>query len=214
MSSGNRMPVRGGLAPLTGVLFVVLLLTFFAIAPFPPVSTEVSVDEVVNFYVENGDRVFIGVLFQSLSAATFLFFAAVLHKEMRARGAAASAVGLMAGAAVFTVGATLDSTINAAAANSAGMVDAVAVQALTALYEFAYMPAATGMFVFLVGWGAAIVRHGLFPAWTGWVLVAAALLAISTPFFVLGFYVALIVVGLAVLVASVKLTREAVAAPA
>lgn len=197
------------MAPLTGVLSFALLLVWLAIAEYPPVVTDVPIGEVVDFYVDNEDAVFIGSVLQTLFAGLFLLFAAQLSKAMRKAGADSSAIGLIAGAAVFTAGTTLDATINAAAASSAGDVDPVAVQALAALYELDYMVAAVGMFVFLVSWGAGIVRHGVFPKWTGWILAIGGLVAVTPAWFV-----ALVFGALAVLVASVMLTmreREAAA---
>lgn len=195
---------REWLAPLTGILFVALLLAFWVVSPVPPVASEVPIEEVVQFYADNDDEVIIGSILQSLAGATFLLFAAVLFTRMRAAGAHASAIGLIAGATVFTAAAAVDALINAAGAQAAGKADPVAVQALAALYEFDYLLVGTAGIVFLVSWGAAIIRHGVFPRWMGWILVIGALPALS-PLYI----VTLGVVAVAVLAASVKLTVDA-----
>lgn len=200
------MSGRDWLAPLTGALFFVLAVIRFAVVPYPPVATEASIDEMVTFFEDVGDRVFIGSLVQSWAAVMFLLFAAVLFKAMRAGGADASAIGMMAGATVFTAGTTLDATIYAAAERAVD-VDPVAMQTLLAFYDLDWLPATTGMSVFLVSWGAGIIRHGMFPAWVGWVIAIAGLQSL-TPYYVTG-TVALAVAMLAVLVASIKLSGEA-----
>ena len=192
------------MAPLTGALCFALLLFRFTVVPLPPFATAVSVDEMVKFYVDHGSMVYIGAHVQALACAMFLFFAAVLYKTMRAAGADASAIGLLAGAAVFTVGGALDETINAAAAAAAKAGNPVAVQALSILYELDYLPPATGMFVFLMSWGVGIIQHGVFPRWAGWILVLSALPAISSLFIV-----SMILGALAVLAAGVVLTFQA-----
>ena len=110
---------------------------------------------------------------------------------------------------MFTVGGTLDATINVAAAEAAEDVDPVAVQTLAALWTGDFLPFAVGGLVFLMGWGIAIVRHGAFPTWMGWVAIVAALTAVSPAFFV-----ALIVMALLVVAASVMLTMRGKAAAA
>ena len=175
----------------------------------PQDPSDKSIDEVVDFYVENKDDVFLGSVLQGLACAFFLFFSATLYKALRASGADASAIGVIAGATVFTVGGTLDATINLAAAEVAEDVDPVAVQSLAALWTGDYLPFAVGGLVFLMSWGIAIVRHGAFPAWMGWVAIVAALAAVSP-----GFFVALIVMALMVIAASVMLALRGKAAAA
>ena len=200
------MTERSWIAPLTGVVFFVLAVARFMIVPYPPIATEASLDELVTFFEDVGDRVFIASLVQSWAAAMFLFFAAILFKSMRARGAHASAIGMLAGAAVFTAGTTLDATIYAAAERSMD-VSPAAMQTLMAFYDLDWLPATTGLLVFLVCWGAGIIRHGGLPTWVGWILVIAGLQSL-TPYYVTG-TVALFVAMLAVLVASIKMTGEA-----
>ena len=199
------MSGRDWLAPLTGVLFFVLAVVRFAMVPYPPVATEATIDEMVTFFEDVGDRVFMASLVQSWAAVMFLLFAAVLFKAMRTRGADASAIGMIAGAAVFTAGTTLDATIYAAAERAID-VDPVAMQTLLAFYDLDWLPATAGMSVFLISWGAGIIRHGGLPAWIGWIIAIAGLQSLS-PYYDTG-TVALGVAMLAILVASIKLTNE------
>jgi len=111
---------------------------------------------------------------------------------------------------VFTAGTTLVATIYAAAERAMD-VSPVAMQTLLAFYDLDWFPATTGTFVFLVSWGAGIIRHGMLPAWMGWVMAIAGLQSLS-PYYVTG-TVALAVAMLAVLVASIQLTRGALKAP-
>ncbi len=201
------MSGKSWLAPLTGIVFILLLIAGFAIAGEPPDPSEKSIDEVVDFYVDNKDEVFLGSVLQALALAFFLFFTATLYTALRASGADASAIGVIAGAAVFTVGGALDATINLAAAEVAEDVDPVAVQSLAALWTNDFLPFAVGALVFLMSWGVAIVRHGAFPAWMGWVAIVAALTVVSP-----GFFIGLIVMALMVAAASVMLTMKGKAA--
>lgn len=195
------------MAPLTGIVFVLLLVAGFTIAGEPPDPSEKPIDEVVDFYLDNDDDVMLGSVLQALASAFFLFFAATLCKALRSSGAEASAIGVIAGATVFTVGSTLDATINLAIADAAEEIDPVAVQSLATLWTGDFLPFAVGMFVFLMSWGVAIVRHGSFPTWMGWIAIVASLTAVSPAFPVAG-----IVAVLMVIAASVMLTRQGKAA--
>lgn len=197
------------MAPLTGIVFVVLLIAGFALSGEPPDPSDKPIDEVVDFYVDNKDDVFLGSVLQGLACAFFLFFAASLYKALRASGAEASAIGMVAGAAVFAVGGSLDATINLAVAEAAEDIDPVAVQSLATLWTGDFLPFAVGMLVFLMSWGVAVVRHGSLPRWMGWVAIVASLTAVSPAFPVAG-----IVGVLLIAVASVMLARAGKAAAA
>ena len=204
MSRGNW------LYPLTGVLFIVLLFAGFVLAQEPPDPTDESIQEVVDFYVDNEGSIFAGSVLQALAGAVFIFFGGYLFKAMRAAGAESSAVVTVAGIVVFALGVAIDGTINVALAEGAEEVDPVAMQALSLLWTNDFLPFAMGLFVFLAGLGTAIVRHGLLPRWTGWIALVAALTAISPAFFVAGGVAALLVLATSVMLSMRE--RKALAA--
>jgi hypothetical protein len=68
------------------------------------------------------------------------------------------------------------------------------VQALAALWNSDFLPLAMGMFVFLIGFGSAIVRHGELPKWMGWIAIVAAFTAISPLFPVAGIAALLLII--------------------
>ncbi len=64
MEAGTRRELRDWVAPLTGVLFVVLIIAAGIIAGETPDATEDSAEEVLDFYVDNEDEMFVsGILF-------------------------------------------------------------------------------------------------------------------------------------------------------
>jgi hypothetical protein len=200
------MDGRSWLQPLTGVLFIAVVIASFALGGEPPDATEDSIQEVTDFYVDNENSVFIGGALQALAGALFVFFGGYLYKRLRASGADASAIVTFAGAVAFAIAIALDGTISIALAELANGDEAAepaAIQALNTLWNNDFLPLGLGVFVFLWGFGVAIVRHGALPAWMGWVAIVAALTAISPAFFV-----ALIVAALAVLVSSIIFIRE------
>ncbi|CAN5530394.1 hypothetical protein BH20ACT15_BH20ACT15_07930 [soil metagenome] len=198
------MSGKNWLAPLTGVAFIVLLIvSFVIIGEEPPGVGDDSAAQIVDFYSDKHDSVIAGAVIQTIAAAFFVFFGATLFKVMRAAGAEASAMVGFAGTAIFAVGVALDGTVSFALAEAADDVDPVAMQTLAAFFENDFLPFSLGLFVFLMGLGVAIIRHGVFPKWMGWVAAVASLTAVSPAFPVAG------VVGLlAVLITSIMLAMR------
>jgi len=200
------MDNRSWLQPLTGVLFIVVLIAGFAIGGEPPDATEDSVQEVIDFYVDNENEVFIGGILQAIGGALLIFFGGYLYKRLRAAGAEASAGVAFAGLIALAVAIALDGTISIALtelANGDEEPSEGAVQALNVLWNNDFLPLAMGISVFLWGAGVAIVRHGGLPTWMGWVVIVAAITAISP-----AFPVAAIVAALLVLVSSIVFSMQ------
>ncbi len=107
---------NGWLAPLTGVVFVVLTFAAFRLAGEPPDAGE-AVGEIVTHYVDNKDAITTSAFLVALAAMFLVFFGSYLRKvlsEAEGQGGVLSAAAL-AGAAVMAVGLTCDATISLAA---------------------------------------------------------------------------------------------------
>ena len=201
------------MAPLLGVLFIVLVFVGFAVGGEPP-DTDEGADEVVQFYLDNEGSVVAGALIQGLAAVVFLFFAGVLRTVLRegpgARGTLAAIS--FAGAIIFATGIAIDGTISFALAEEADTegFDPVAMHALMGLWNNDWLPFAVGIITFMIATGLAIIRTGVLPRWLGWAAIVIAVVAF-TPIGFVSFFGA----GLFVLVISVMLAlRERAATPA
>jgi hypothetical protein len=200
------MDNRSWLQPLTGVLFIVVLIVGFALGGEPPDASEDPIQEVVDFYVDNENSVFIGGILQAVGGALLIFFCGYLYKRLRAAGAEGSAAVAFAGLIALAVGIALDGTISITLTelvNGDEEPNEGAVQALSVLWNNDFLPLALGMIVFLWGTGFAIVRHGGLPTWMGWVAIVAGITAISP-----AFPVAAIVAALLVLVSSIMFSMQ------
>lgn len=199
------MTDRGWLAPLTGLAFFVLTVIVFAAVGEPP-DVDSAAQDIVDFYVDNeGQQVTAGVL-EGIAATLFVFFGAVVLREIRAAEGERPILGYvaLAGTVVFAVGLAIDATITFALAETAEDIEPAAVQALSALWQNDYVPFAVGMQIFLLGAGIGIVRYAVLPKWVGWVAVVLAVLALSP----IGF-VAFLGSGLLIAVMSVMLAVRA-----
>jgi hypothetical protein len=171
---------REWLVPLTGVLFVVLLILSFIVAGEPPDADE-NVQEIVDHYVDNKDSIQASVLIGGVAAVSLLFFAGYLRKLFRAAegpDGMLSAI-VLAGATIMAVGAGVDMTISFALAEGAEDIDPVAVQSLQALWDNDFMPIAIGLVVLLLASGLSIVRYGALPKWLGWVAIVLAVVGMT-----------------------------------
>ena len=195
------------LAPLTGVVFIALLIVGFIVTGEPPDAND-DVQDIVNFYVDEKDSIEAGVFILALGTVFFIFFANYLRTVFRETSLSAT---ILVGAAIFAVGGGIDGTILIATAEAADDIEPASVQTLQALWDNDFVPFAIGITVFLVSIGLSILRTGVFPKWLGWVVLVLALVSVTPAGFI-----AFPGSGLLVLVMSIWLTvraRRATAPP-
>ena len=188
------------LVPLTGVLFLVLLIAGFIVAGEPPDADE-PVQEIVDFYVDDKDSIIAGAFLTGLAAVAFVFFGNYLRTLFRETSTSAT---ILVGAAIFATGGAIDAMILFATAEAAEDIEPTSVQTLQALWDNDFLPIAVGLAVFLFSLAISILRTDVLPRWLGWVTLAVAVISV-TP---VGF-VAFPATGLLVLVLSVWLAARA-----
>ena len=199
------------MAPLLGILFIILAIVGFAVGGEPP-DVDEGAAEAAAFYADNEDEVMLGSLLEGLGAVIFVFFAGVVRSRFREAEDSRGTLSTIAygGALIFAVGLALDATINFAAAETVEDVDPVTTHTLAALWQNDWVPFAVGLMTFLIASGLSIVRTGVLPRWLGWAAIVIALF-LATPIGGVGFIgAALFVVVVAVLLAR----RDRAAGPA
>src|SRR5687768_9256768 len=169
------MNSKDWLAALTGVGFLVLVIVGIAVGGGePPDPSDEPIQEIINFYDDNTDSIWISSIIQVWAGTFLVFFGGYLRKVLRAaegEGHMLSAVAL-AGTVILALAAAIDATINVALAEAVDNVEDLepsAVQALSILWTNDFLPFALGVQVFLLAAGISVVRHGALPAWLGWV---------------------------------------------
>jgi hypothetical protein len=201
----SRMRKYEWLAPLTGVVFVAILIVSFIVGGEPP-DVKNPPQEIIDHYVDNKDSIQIGVLLSMIAAASLLFFAGYLRKVLRAapgEGGMLPAVAL-AGATVIAAGGAIDGTLSFVLAESADDIQPAAVQALQAIWDNDWPPVALGAAVLLLASGLSIALYGALPRWLGWIAILLGVIGL-TP---IGF-VSFAGGGLWILVVSILLTVRA-----
>jgi hypothetical protein len=202
-------------APLTGVLFIALLIIGFAVGGDPP-DADSAPDEIVDWYVDNKDSVELSSFLAAIGGAVLIFFVGYLRKVLRAAEGEGGMLSILTliGAAIFVTGLAIDATVGFAIAEAAddvtpdGNVDPLSIQALEAFWDNDWLPFAVGIEVLILSSGLSIVRHGALPKWLGWVAILLAIVAL-TP---IGF-AAFIGTAIWILVVSVMLTLQARSGP-
>ena len=191
------------LLPLTGVVFIVLVIAGFIVGGEPPSTEDDPVQEIVDFYVDDKDSIYAGVFLLGLATVFFIFFANYLRALFHGTRAAAT---ILVGAAIFVVGGAIDGTLLIAMTEAADNdLPPETILTLQALWDNDFLPFAIGITVFVTSLGISILRTAVLPRWLGWIAIAIAVVSIAGP---IGFF-AFPLTGLLILVLSVMLTLRA-----
>jgi hypothetical protein len=174
-------------APLLGVLFVVLTVIGFAVAGDTPDVDATPTQIRADFDSEAAHQ--IGAYLVVLGSVSLLFFAGHWRALLRVlnpggRMANVALVGATVAATGFFVAALIHSALTDAAQKET--VGDAALQSLNALDNWSFYPFATGIAVFMLSSGIALVgSRPFFPTWVGWAAVVIGVLQL-VPF--IGFF--------------------------
>jgi hypothetical protein len=197
MRTGKR-----DLAPLTGALFVVLVLVaFFAVAGNTP-DGDASARKVASYFDDHETKEVIASVVLALSTVPLLFFSATLRERLRAAAPGRSVLSTVAfaGGVVTAAGFLVAATLHFALADYAKDIQPVAAQALNAIDNDFFLPFTTGLAVLLLATSLVAVRTAVLPSWLGWVGIV-----LFVVFFTPAGFVAFGLSGIWVIVASVLL---------
>jgi hypothetical protein len=193
------------LAPLSGVLFVVILAVGFLLGGDSP-SSSASAQKVIAYYGGHETKQIVTSLVVALSTLPLLFFSAALRERARTvLGERSALPGFAFGAGVVAAGGFLAAaTINFALADSADDIAPSAIQALNAISADFFLPFVVGVAALVLAGSLMAIRARLVPAWLGWVGIALVVAAFTPAGFV-----AFILSGIWIIVASILLSRRA-----
>ena len=199
------------LGPLTGALFVVLVLVaFFALGGNTP-DGDASARKVVSFYGDNENKEIIAAVVLALSAVPLLYFTALMRDRLRAALPDRSLLPAFAvgGGAVAAAGFTIAATMHFALADYAKDIQPSAAQAINAIDNDFFLPFTTGLAVLVLASSVGAIRAGILPKWLGWVGVV-----LFVVFFTPAGFIAFGLTGIWIIVVSVLLYTRGPAARA
>ena len=193
------------IGPLTGILFVVLVIVAFVVGGETP-STDDSTREIVDFYVDNDSEQAIASAVLALASVAFIFFVGTLRRALRA--AAGDEGGLSTvtalGGLTMAIGASIFAGIGFTLGDAADDLPVAAIVTLNALNSDMFFTLAVGTAVFNLGLALAILRHGGLPRPLGWLALVVGIVAL-TP----GGFFAFLATAIVIIWASVALAQQA-----
>ena len=190
------------LAPLTGLVFVAIVVAVFATGGSTPGDHD-SAREVQSFYGQHHDKHMALAFIMAISIPFLLFFVSILRYELRrAGGTGQLANAAFAGGVLAAAGFGILAFVHLALADAGDSVKTIGTtQALNVLDNNDFLPMAAGMGVLVLASGLSTVRHGGLPKWLGWVGVVIGVAAFTPA----GFF-AFLLSGIWVAIASILLT--------
>ena len=193
------------IGPLTGILFVILVIVAFLVSGETP-STDDSAQEIVDFYLDNDSSQQAASALLALGCVALIFFLGSLRRALRA--AAGDEGGLstvvLVGGLVIAVGASIFAGIGFTLGDAADELPPSAILTLNALNSDMFFTVAVGTAVFNLALGLAVLRHGGLPRALGWVALVIGIAGLTPA----GFF-AFLATGIVIVWASVVLTMRA-----
>jgi len=188
------------IAPLTGVLFAVVLLgAVFANNSESPKASASAARVVAYYSVHRSEVETSGILF-AIAFLVVVLFAGALRSYLRRTPAAEGLSALvLAGAVIMAVGAIGGTGLEYGLAHNLYDLSPEAVKTLNFISDELFLPVLAGAFVFGVCSGLAILRGAALPKWLGWVAIVIGIVTIVPPasmFALLAFIVWTVVVAI------------------
>ena len=167
-------------APLTGLLFVVLVIAAVIVGGESPGAND-GIGEVLKYWQDNDEKAVAASVIAAYSAVALIWFAGVWRAALAAGegGPARLANTAFAGLIVMALGWSMLIAFNFLAAETVDDVEPQVTQTFSALQSDFFFPLAIGLAVFLLASGLAIGRGAVAPAWLGWVAVVLGVLAVT-----------------------------------
>jgi hypothetical protein len=188
------------LVALSGVGFIVLAFLSFIIGGSPKDAGH-SPNEIVQFWTDHKSDQQVAAFMILAAAFLLVVFGAYLRRFLRSRADEGDLLSLLSfvGVAIVAVGIAFDTTIGLALIDRADDLDPKVVQGIQAIWDDDFVPLALGVVLFLFGTGLAVIRTRALPRWTGWAMVAFAVIAFTPIGFAGAIGAALMVVVLSVM---------------
>lgn len=196
------------LAPLTGLIAVLLIVIGFAVGGDTP-DIKASAAKIRSTYDDEQAKQFIQVWLIVVAAFALVFYGAALRSVLRPVEALRSrwSDAVLGGAVIAASGFILAALVHGATVEAADKksVEGPALQALNALDNWTWPPLIIGLGVMMLAAGLLVLRGApALPRWMGWLGVLIGIL----PLTLYGGFVALPLGGIWLLISSIMLTRN------
>ncbi len=198
-------------APLSGLLFVALVVVSIIVAGFDDVASDDSTQTVVEFWADNDDQQIAGAFIGALSIVPFLWFLGSLRSALRTGEGGTGRLSAIAyaGGIVLAATAGVDASLQFAVADSVGDVPAGVTQTLSVLYSSFFLGFPIGVGTLMLASSLVILRTKVLPAWLGWVAFVLGIVSL-TP---IGFFAFVLVLAWIAVVSVMLFQQQPAASP-
>jgi hypothetical protein len=189
-------------APLSGVLFLLLIIVgpFILTGETPDVDD--STRDVVDFWSDNDTQVIIGSILGTLAAVSLVWFGGVLRTTLRAAEGGTGRLSAVAfgGTLIAAVGILLFASLEFAAADSVNDVPPQVTQTLSVMDSEMFFIAVGGVIVMLLSTAVLTLTTGALPRWLGWAAIVILIVSFTPAGFIgfLAFLLWVAVVGIVI----------------
>jgi hypothetical protein len=168
------------LAPLSGLIFVAIIIGVFAIGGSTP-DGDASAQKATTFYVKHHDKQAVLAFILATALPFIVFFASGLRNDLRrAGGTGQLANAAFGGGVLVAVGVGILATVHLALASAGAHARTIgAIPALNVLDGNDFLPAIAGLLTLMFASGLAVVRHGALPKWLGWAAIVLAIVMLT-----------------------------------
>jgi hypothetical protein len=195
-------------APLTGIVFVVLLVVGFIPLGGNTPDFDDSATKITNFYADNQGREIAAIIVVALSALFLAFFTVALRDYLRAGNAdrdfwptVALVGGAIGVAGLLVAGATHFALID----GGDKKIDPSAMVALNAIDNDNFLQFTVPLAIMLFGVAGAVLKDGAaLPKWLAW-----AAIVLGVIYFTPAGFAAFALTGIWIIIASIMMYRRA-----
>ena len=170
-------------APLTGLVFLALLVSSFVVGGSPPDAGDPT-EEVLSFWRDHDDAQIAAALLGGFAAVLLVWFGAVVRTSLRGaeRERDRLATTAFGGFLLIAAGGLALAGFQFTAADTVGDVPATVTQTLAALNRDFFFPLDGGVLVAVFAIAAATLRHNALPRWFGYLSLAVGLIFLTPAF--------------------------------
>jgi hypothetical protein len=206
----------GRYAPLSGLVFVVLVVASIIVGGFDSVSTDDSTRKVLDYWSDNDSQQIAGAILGALAMVPFLWFLSVLRSTLRLAegGTGRLAATAYAGGIVLVGFALVDGALQFAVADSVGDVPPGVTQTLSVLYNDFFLGFPVGLGTLMLATALVLLRTRVLPMWLGWFALVLGIASFLGPAGFVAFLVFLVWVAIVSVVLYQRIEPPATPPPA
>jgi hypothetical protein len=179
-------------APLTGVVFFVLIAITLALSNDTP-DTNSSTADTVSYWSAHDSRLIASAIIGTFAVIFLIWFGGSLRSALLRAEGGEGRLSTLAFAGILVIGITgaIGGTLTFVVADTVNDVPAEATQALSVLSEDFFLPFLAGIALFMFATGICVLRHGGLPSWLGWAAIVIGVVSV-TPVGFIGFVLSFI----------------------